>query len=104
MLTSDDSVRNNGSLGKRTDTSLLQSNQGTNRFCQCYCYNFAAEPEVAVAVVAVAVVAACLNDCCEGGFDYSHPCQDDYPNLNKNKRMKINVWRVVRSQGKLALY
>jgi hypothetical protein len=87
VLTSDDSVRNNGSLGKRTDTSLLLSIQGRNRFYQCYCYNFAAEPEVAAAVVAVAVVAACLDDCCEGGFDYSHLCRGDYPNLKK----KINI-------------
>jgi hypothetical protein len=89
VLTSDDSVRNNGSLGKRTDTSLLQSIQGRNRFCQCYCYNFAAEPEVAAAVVAVAAVAACLDDCCEGGSDYSHLCQGDYPNLKMKKKINI---------------
>ena len=98
VLTSDDSVRNNGSLGKRTDTSLLQSIQGRNRSCRCYCYNFAAEPEVAAAVVAVAA-AACLSDCCEGGFDYSHLCQGDYPNLKKTMNIK-NKGRAISMKSK----
>ena len=93
LLTSDDSVRNNGSLGKHTDTSLRQSIQGRNRFYQCYCYNSAAELVVVVAVVVVA--AACLGDWGECDFDCSHQRPLDCPNLlvinNTNQGRTISI-------------